>query len=88
MIFLNTIESVVGNHAFVFVTILVSFLLKLLIVIFTINQSVNTRVAQRLRLLLLAILVANMFSDVAWILELQGMYLFKPDPCMRKCIGC
>jgi len=88
MTFLNNIESVVGNHVFVLVTILISFSLKLLIVVFTINQPVNTRVAERLRFLLVAILVANMFSDIAWIQELlRNMSIFQLDPRMRKCIG-
>jgi len=81
MIFLNIIESVIGNPAFVLVTILVSFLLKIMITIFTVNQSVNTKVAQWLQFLLLAILVANMFSDIAWILFLlQKISLLKIDP--------
>ncbi len=88
MTFLNTIESVIGNHTFVLVTILISFLLKLLIIIFNINQSVNTPIAQWLRLLLLATLGANMFSDISWILKLlQNMSLLEIDPRMRMFIG-
>jgi len=80
MTFLNSIESVVGNRAFVLVAVLISFLLKLLIVVFSINQSVNTPIAKWLRLLLLAILGANMFSDICWILELlQSMSFLKLD---------
>lgn len=88
MTFLNTIESVIGNHSFVLVTILISFLLKLLIVILTINQPVNTREVQRLRLLLLVILGANIFSDIAWIQELlPSMAIFKIDPRIFKFVG-
>jgi len=88
MTFLNTIESVIGNPAFVLVTIPVSFLLKLLIIIFTINQPVNTKVAQRLRLLLLAILGANMSSDICWILDLlQSISFIKLDPHIKMFIG-
>jgi len=88
MTFLNNIESVIGNHVFVLVTILISFLLKLLIIVFTINQPVNTRVAEWLRFLLLAILVANMFSDIAWIQALlKDMFIFKSDLRIKMCIG-
>lgn len=88
MIFLNVIESIIVNPAFVLVTILVSFLLKLLIILFTINQSINARIAQRLRLLLLAILIANMSSDIAWILFLlQKMSIFTIDPHIKKFVA-
>ena len=88
MTFLNAIESVIGNPAFVLVTIFTSFLLKLLIIVFTINQPVNTRVAQRLRFLLLIILGANMFSDVCWTQELlKNMSIFKLDPHIKMFIG-
>jgi len=88
MTFLHNIESVIGNPVFVLATILISFLLKLLIVGFTINQSVNTRVAQRIRFLLLAILLANMSSDICWILELlKNMFLIKLDSHIKMFIG-
>jgi len=80
MTFLNTIESVIGNQAFIFTAILVSFLLKLFIVIFTVSQQVSTRLAQWLRFLLLAILGANMLSDIAWIMVLlMDMSIFTID---------
>ncbi len=88
MTFLNTIESVIGNHSFVLITILISILVKLLIIIFTINQPVNTREAQRLRFLLLVILGANMLSDIAWIQWLlKSMNLLEIDPKLSRFVG-
>lgn len=85
---LNTIESVIGNQTFVFITVLISFLLKLLIVIFTFNQQVNTKIAQRLRFLLLAILGANMLSDIVWMQKLlQSMAILHLDPRIFKFTG-
>ena len=88
MTFLNTIELVIGNQIFVLITILISFLLKLLIVFFTMNQQVKTHLAQRLRFLLLAILGANMLSDIAWILVLlKNMSIFAIDQRIVMFIG-
>ena len=88
MTFLNTIESVIGNHTFVLITILGSLLLKLLIIIFTMNQPVNTRETKRLRLLLLAILGANILSDISWIQELlQSMSILEISPHIKTFIG-
>ena len=88
MTFLNLIESIIGNQTFVLVTILASFLLKLLIIIFTFNQQVNTRIAQRLRFFLLAILGVNIFSDIVWIQTLlQNMSILDIDPRIYKFTG-
>jgi len=88
MIFLNNIKSIIDNPAFALAIVLISFLLKVTVALFTINQPVNTRGARRLRFLLLAILIANMSSDIAWILFfLQKMSLFELDPHLKKFIG-
>lgn len=88
MISLNTIESIIGNQTFVLITILISFLLKSIIAIFTFNQQVHTKIAQRLRFLLLIVLGINIFSDIVWIQELlQKMTILNVNPRMDKFIG-
>jgi len=80
MTFLKNIELVIGNQAFVLIAIVVSALIKLLIIIFTLNQQVNNKKSQHIRFFLLAILVANIFSDISWIQHLlQNMSILVID---------
>ena len=88
MTFLNIIESVIGNQIFVLTAMLVSLLVKLLVVIFTINQQANTKKSQHFRFLLLAILGANIFSDISWIQYLlQNISILDIDQRIYKFIG-
>jgi len=88
MTFFETIEAILGNHSFVLFAIICSFLLKVLVGFFVVNQSANTQETKRLRLLLLAILGANMLSDITWIQELLGsMAVLEINPNIHIFIG-
>jgi len=88
MIILDLLKSVIGDQTFVLTTITISFLLKFLIVIFTLRKQVNTRIAQRLRLILLAVLSANIFSDFVWIQHiLNNMAILDINPYFYKFTG-
>jgi len=88
MNFLSAIGSMLGNKTFLLVTVSISFVLKLLIVIFTCNQQVHTKIAQRLRLFVLAVLGASIVSDMSWIeVLLQDMSFLVMSPKIYKFIG-
>ncbi|MGB8366916.1 MAG: sigma 54-interacting transcriptional regulator [Candidatus Babeliales bacterium] len=88
MNFLADIESIIGNHFFVLITIISSLLLKLLLIILTNSQLVNTRETKLLRFLLLIILGSNILSDISWIQELlQSMSILTINPHIKIFIG-
>ncbi|MGB8367412.1 MAG: sigma 54-interacting transcriptional regulator [Candidatus Babeliales bacterium] len=88
MEFLTSIRLILGNQTFALISVSASFLLKLIIIIFTFKQQVHTKIAQRLRFLLLAILSVSIFSDINWMkVLLKDISLFTIDQNLSKFIG-
>lgn len=78
MIFLEFIESVLSSFYFILVATSLSFLLKLGILIVLVTKTVRMNRIVRPLFFLSAILIGNMFSDLAWILKLSHL-LFLPQ---------
>lgn len=78
MFFLEFIESILSSFYFILCSTSVSFLLKLGILVALIRKTVNMNTVVRPLFFLVAILVGNMFSDLAWVLKLS-QELFLPQ---------
>src|SRR5260370_24285769 len=78
MFFLEFFESILSSFYFILVATLVSFLLKSGILISLISKTVNRDKISRPLFFLFAILVGNMFSDLAWIVK-SAQLLFFPQ---------
>ena len=69
MVFLEYIESILGSFYFILPATLLSFFLKLGILIALIRKTANMERVIRPLYFLVAILIGNMFSDIAWIFK-------------------
>ena len=69
MVFLEYIESILGSFYFILPATFLSFLLKLGILIALIRKTVGMNTIARPLFFLVAILIGNMFSDIAWVLK-------------------
>src|SRR6266478_654483 len=69
MVFLEYIESILGSFYFSLPATFLSFLLKLGILIALIRKTVGMNTIARPLFFLVAILIGNMFSDIAWVLK-------------------
>ena len=78
MFFLEFLESILSSFYFILLATSFSFLLKLGILIALISKTVNMERVVRPLFFLVAILVGNMFSDLAWVLKLSQL-LFLPQ---------
>jgi len=78
MFFLEYIELILGSFYFILPATFLSFLLKLGILVALIKKTVNIDSITRPFAFLVAILVGNMFSDLAWIVKLAQI-LFLPQ---------
>jgi len=78
MFFLECIESILGSFYFILPATSLSFLLKLVILVVLIRKTFTMDTVARPLFFLFAILVGNMFSDLAWILKLSQL-LFLPE---------
>jgi transcriptional regulator of aromatic amino acid metabolism len=78
MIFLEYIELALGSFYFILPATLLSFFLKLGILIALVRKTANMERVIRPLFFLVAILIGNMFSDLAWILKLSQL-LFLPQ---------
>jgi transcriptional regulator of aromatic amino acid metabolism len=76
MIFLEYIESVLGSFYFILPATLLSFFLKLGILIVLVRKTANMERVIKPLFFLVAILVGNMFSDLAWALKLSKLLFF------------
>lgn len=78
MVFLEYIESILGSFYFILPATLLSFFLKLGILVALITKTVKMDRVVRPLFFLVAILVGNMFSDLAWVLKsCRELYLFE-----------
>ncbi len=77
MFFLEYIESILGSFYFILPATLLSFFLKLGILIALVRKTANMERVINPLFFLVAILIGNMFSDLAWILKLSQL-LFLP----------
>jgi hypothetical protein len=77
MFFLEFFESILSSFHFILVATSLSFLLKMGILIALIRKTINMGTVARPLFFLFAILVGNMFSDLAWMLKLSQL-LFSP----------
>ena len=69
MIFLEYIESILGSFYFILPATLLSFFLKLGILIAVVRKTINMERVIKPLFFLVAILIGNMFSDIAWVLK-------------------
>lgn len=76
MFFLEYLESILGSFYFILPATFLSFLLKLGILIALIRKTVEMDRIARPLFFLFAILVGNMFSDLAWVLKLSQLLFF------------
>lgn len=70
MFFLEYLESILSSFYFIFFATSLSFLLKLGILVAVITKTVKMETIARPLFFLVAILIGNMFSDLAWALKL------------------
>src|SRR4030095_11502491 len=78
MVFLEFLELFFNNFLFIFVVTSFSFLLKTCLLILLIRHVVKTAIIAKHVYFLLAIIIGNMFSDIAWIMKLSRI-LFLPQ---------
>ncbi len=78
MFFLEYVESVLGSFYFILPATLLSFFLKLGILIALVRKTSHMGRVIKPLFFLVAILIGNMFSDLAWILKLSQL-LFLPQ---------
>ncbi len=78
MFFLEYIESILGSFYFILPATLLSFFLKLGILIALVRKTAHMERVIKPLFFLVAILIGNMFSDLAWILKLSQL-LFLPQ---------
>src|SRR5579863_3096355 len=76
MVFLEYIESILGSFYFILPATLLSFFLKSGILIALIRKTANMERVIKPLFFLVAILVGNMFSDLAWALKLSKLLFF------------
>jgi len=76
MFFLEFFESIFSSFYFILFATSLSFLLKLSFLIALIKKIVKMDIVVRPLYFLLAILVSNMFSDLAWITKLSQLLFF------------
>lgn len=78
MFFLDLLEQVFNNFFFIFITTNLSFFLKLYLLAVLFRQVLRSAIIGRHFFFLVAIIIANMFSDFAWIMKLSKI-LFIPE---------
>lgn len=78
MFFLEFLESVIGSFQFILFATTISFLLKLSFLIALTRRIIKLDKVIRPLYFLFAIIIGNMFSDLAWILKLLQL-LFLPE---------
>jgi len=71
MIFLEFLELLFNNYLFVFIVTSISFFLKTCLLTVLIKEVMRSAIVGRHFYFLLVIIVSNMFSDFAWILNLS-----------------
>jgi len=76
MFFLEYLESILSSFYFIFFATALSFLLKLGIFFALITKTIGIKTISRPLFFLIAILVGNMFSDLAWVLKLSQLLFF------------
>lgn len=76
MIFLQYFESILSSFSFILLATSLSFLLKLGILAALISKTLKMDTLARPLFFLVAILVGNMFSDLAWVLKLSQLLFF------------
>ncbi len=76
MFFLEFLESILSSFYFILSATSLSFLLKSGILVALISKTVNMKRVARPLFFLVAILVGNMFSDLAWVLKLSQSLFF------------
>lgn len=76
MFFLEIFESILSSFYFILFATSLSFLLKLSFFVALIKKIIRMDVIVRPLYFLLAILVSNMFSDLAWITKLSQLLFF------------
>jgi len=78
MFFLEFFESILSSFYFILLATSLSFFLKLVILVILIRKTMKMDAIARPLFFLFAILVGNMFSDLAWVLKLSQL-LFLPQ---------
>jgi transcriptional regulator of aromatic amino acid metabolism len=78
MFFLEFLESFFNNFFFIFITTSCSFLLKSYLLAILVRQAAKSSSIGQHTYFLVTIIVANMFSDFAWIMKLSKI-LFLPQ---------
>jgi transcriptional regulator of aromatic amino acid metabolism len=78
MFFLEYLEFFFGSYQFIFIATSISFLLKGCLLILLIRKTMSAVTVERPLFFLLATLVGNMFSDLAWMLKLAQIF-FAPE---------
>jgi DNA-binding NtrC family response regulator len=78
MFFLEYCELIFGSFYFLLPATLVSFILKVIILIILLKKAIALKTVVKQFYFLLAILIGNIFSDLAWIVKLSQI-LFIPQ---------
>ncbi len=76
MFFLEFLESILSSYYFILFATSLSFILKLAILIALVRKTIRMDSVAHPLFFLFAILIGNMFSDLAWILKLSQMLFF------------
>jgi len=76
MFFIEYIEWFFNNFYFIFTATFGSLCLKLCILFFLIHRTISLRKIERPFFFLFIIIISNMFSDFAWVLQLSKILFF------------
>lgn len=76
MFFLEFFESILSSFYFILIATSLSLLLKLCILVALIKKTVKMDAIARPLFFLFAIIIGNMFSDLAWVLKLSQLLFF------------
>src|SRR5690554_6407542 len=73
--FLSFCETTLGNYYFLFSVILISMIFKLYILIMSVLRTSQTSTLKKAQILLSVVLIGSIFSDLAWVLQLNFTFL-------------